>query len=151
MALSSRRLSTSLRSRRTSCSSVSPSTLRFETASRSAFEAQRCRRFGATPKSSATCAIVRVPRLRIMRTASRLNSSVYFFLGFPIVQTPGAYLLRCVSGKSGQLQPSIWAERGVHRGEMSHDRDEMGNDREGMWLPTARDEAQSDRDELQSG
>src|ERR1700730_6406816 len=59
----------------------------------------------ATPRSSATCATVRVPRLRIMRTASRLNSSVYFFLCFPMVQTPRAYVLRSASGKSGQLHP----------------------------------------------
>jgi len=33
-----------------------------------------------------------------------LNSSVYFLLGLPMVQTPGAYVLRSASGKSGQLQ-----------------------------------------------
>jgi hypothetical protein len=33
-----------------------------------------------------------------------LNSCVYFLLGLPMFQTPGAYLLRSMSGKSGQLQ-----------------------------------------------
>src|SRR5690606_34241191 len=76
MVFSIRSRSFSLRSRRFSSSSVSPLSLRFATAACSNLAAQRWSWLAFTPKSSATWPTVRSPRLRIIRTASRLNSSV---------------------------------------------------------------------------
>src|SRR5690606_15275049 len=107
-------------SRLSSSSGVSPLSCR----TCSAVSANRCRqpcsRFSATPRLAATSATVRSPRVSTSRTASRLNSSVYFllvFFFFGFMNASRGYSPRWVSIKPCE----VYDHDKQHTGDSCHD------------------------------
>src|SRR6187401_90882 len=91
-------------SRSSACSGVSVARTCRMPISSPYFFFHECRRFVGTPRLSATSSTVRSPRVSTRRTASRLNSSGYFFRLFwvaMLVDFPGAYSHSSLSTKPG--------------------------------------------------